>query len=186
VYFARPADERVFYQGDILRNVPVTTLPLQIEILRPDRNPPVCMEADVPDAFGERTELVVAEAYKTNVMILSQTCDIQQRAFVVVAPVQSMTQVTNRDRRRAIMEGKVNHRFWLPAATDLEESYVELTILNSVPKELLRIENRFLSLSDGARHQLTDTLHRFFCRPVYYIPPDTDTGSSSAISGSAP
>jgi len=166
-YYTSPPRPDVFFQGDILQNFPVTILPQEIQIFRRHETPSICPETDLSNAFSAGPEQVVAQAYKTHVIILSQTCDIQQREFVVIAPIQPITQVTNKQRRQGIVEGRVNYRFWLPSSDVLRESFVELTILNSVPKSMLNVHHRILSLSDMARHHLAETLHRFFCRPFF-------------------
>ncbi len=178
MYYVPPPSPNNLYQGDVLGNTPVTIPSSEIQLFRPGNNPAVYSARDLPDAFNSGTELLITEAYKTKVMILSQTCDAQNREFIVIAPIQPMSQVTNPDRRNAIVEGKVNYRFWLPACDVLEESFVELTILNSVPKALVGVENRILTLSDGARHGLTDVLHRFFCRPLFFTPDQLGSSSS--------
>lgn len=167
-YYITPQNPGTLFQGDIIRNFPVTVLPPQLRIFRSGSERQVLPEADVPDAFQEGPEDILAKAHKTDVMVLSQSCDVQQREFVIVAPIQPMNQVTNENRKRAIRDGKVNYRFWLPeAAGTLAESFVELTILNSVPRDTLKAENRVLCLSDAARHHLADILYRLFCRPFY-------------------
>lgn len=171
-YNENPDENR--YQGDIFRNFPIVISPDRLEIARPITPAEVSegimeaelkLESELPDAFSKGTELVLASAYRTNIMIISQSCDIEHREFVAVAPIFPLEQVEGKSRRDAIKSNRVNYRFYLPPAADLVESYVDFTVINSVKRSRLNVANRIASLSDLYRHHLADALHRFFCRP---------------------
>jgi len=172
MYYNENPDEN-FYQGDILRHFPIVILPDQLEIARPittteDKGiieAELRLESELPDAFSKGTELVLASAHRRNVMIISNTCDIDNREFVAVVPIFSLVQVEGKHRRDSIKGNKLNYRFYLPPVGDLVESYADFTIINSVRKDRLDIVNRIASLTDFYRHHLADALHRFFCRP---------------------
>ena len=173
MYYNENPDENL-YQGDILHHFPIVILPDQLEIARPIIPTKVSeglieaelkLESELPDAFSKGTELILASAYSANIMILSQTCDIDHREFVAVAPIFPLEQVEGKSRRDAVKENRVNHRFYLPPVADFVESYVDFTVINSVKRSRLNVANRIASLSDLYRHHLAEALHGFFCRP---------------------
>lgn len=161
------------FQGDILRNVPIIKAPDTIKIARIDQAtegsaPPkyiVSSEDDIANAYQNGSEVVLANGLRTKVILLSQTCDIQNREFVVIAPIFDLDTVKNNNRKTAIKEGKINYRFYLPVSEVMPESYVDFTLLSSVRKEFINVSDRILSLSDSYRPHLVWGLNRYFCRP---------------------
>jgi len=127
MYYNENPDENL-YQGDILRNFPIVILPDQLEIARPTIPAKVSegiieaelkLESELPDAFSKGTEIILASAYRTNIMIISQSCDIELREFVAVAPILPLEQIESKSRRDAIKGNRVNYRFYLPPVADL-------------------------------------------------------------------
>ena len=173
MYIIRPADERL-HQGDIIRDMPVVLVPesgLHIVYEQHSefypRSATIHQASEVPDAFAEGLERVIANAYKSRVIILSQTCDIEHRDLIAIAPLFPLSSVTSADRRRGIMKYKMNYRFYLPSYDNIiDDSYVDFVIINTVKRDLVPIDKRILSLDEHGRSLLIHSLYQYFCRPV--------------------
>ncbi len=140
--------EQPFYQGDILTDSPFFI---------------------IPKDFGKKNKNIHIEEF--TVMILSQTCDIQHRDFIVIAPVITIeklekSRVVNSDQIRSLRQQKTKYWFYLPNDNNFPESYVEFTKIVSIPKKLLDKKKRIKSLSDLGRHWLAYKISDFFGRPI--------------------
>lgn len=169
-YEPRP-DATRFFQGDILENFPVTILPETVKIVRlqeklQDFSIARVYERDkLDDAFINGTEPILAKASLMNIMILSQTCDIQNREFLSLAPVFPMANIESRSKQEAIRKRKVFYRFHLPPEGEFEESFLDITTINSVRRSALILQNRILSLSHFGRSHFTFFIYNYFNRP---------------------
>src|SRR5229473_3623361 len=155
-WYEQQPDLTSFYQGDIVRDVPIIFLPEKISkwfILRPGANSKkhvddvlrgeICKwfeahpEGQLKDAwaYGEKEELVAAKAFRLTAMILTQTCDLEQRGYYQVAPVYPETK-----QKPGVLEqlrkNELNYAFYLPALvpTIPENSYAELAHKCVTPK----------------------------------------------------
>lgn len=141
---------RIFYQGDILKDT-LFFIHKHID--------------------GDKYSLIVK---RITIMILSQTCDIQNRNFINIAPIISLselkkTKTVNNDQIRSLQRQKTKYWFYLPEdqGDGFPESYVELTKITYISKRLLEKRNRIKSLSSLGRHWLTYKLNDFFGRPIF-------------------
>jgi len=168
-------------QGDIFRDFIITTIPKDFLVARGgflDENleegeATLKPSQSIPDLFSSGIELIVTRATKSNVIVISQTCDIQNREFVIIAPVFPLSRIESDKRVRAVKEGKTFYRFFLPQKEGIiEEAFVELTILNSVRRDCLSLERRILSLTHFYRGHFVYHLNRFLCRP--FMPEETN------------
>lgn len=177
------ADSERIFQGDIFKDQIIITIPPNIQILRETESEEFKSFnlEELSDAFEQKEyELTVVHAIKSNIIVLSQTCDIEHREFISIAPVFPLTKIESETKRETIRNHKFNYRFYIAASDILPESYAELTLINSIKKEILTLDKRIFSLSDYARQWLQDTLNRCFCRPfiseekeyIEYIKPD--------------
>lgn len=173
MYEVRPANEPL-HQGDVVADFPV--------VLIPESDPYIVYEqysetypkaatifraTEVAGAFEKGLEPIIANAYQSMVMVLSHTCDIEHREFIAVAPLFTLSSVSSAERRRSIINYKVNYRFYLPRYKHLiEDSYVDFVIINTVKPYLVPVNKRILSLDEHGRSLLVDSLYRYFCRPV--------------------
>ncbi len=161
--------DATFFQGDILRDVALFRAPEKLLLARQvgacERLVELVPIETVPDAFVQGLENILVPTFRTTAMILSQTCDIEHRDFILIAPIFPLSQIEQQTRREAIMKDKVNYRFYLPSIDALPESFVDLQIINTILKEHLSLDQRMASLSDRGRHMLAEKIHRFFCRP---------------------
>jgi hypothetical protein len=184
-------DQTAFYQGDIIRDVPIIFLPDKISkwfILRPGANSKkhvddvlrgdICKwfestpAGQLKDAWqhGNSEEYVAAKASLVNVMILTQTCDLEHRSYYQIAPVypesnQKESALPN------LRENNINYAFYLPAKAPYipENSYADLSHNCVVPKSYFpknsvaeRLAER---LTNGARAALQAHMAHCFGRP---------------------
>ncbi len=106
-------------------------------------------------------------------MILSQSCDAQRRENIVLAPIFSFTELSNKgiktDTLSSIKLRKTNYWFYLPALEGVvEDSVVDLQQIRSFPRETIESLKRtkIISLSDWGRHHLAWAIVNFFGRPT--------------------
>ncbi len=163
-YYNNDPDRAHLYQGDVLKDYPIVILPDKTHY-------------EVNEFTG--TSTIQVKRFITNILIISQTCDIGNRELVAICPVfpisrmlqdhdfvqlqgqQSTTQI------ESLRKAKIYYRFWLPEITgSLEESYADFVIINTVDRGVLDIARRIASLSERYRSHLGEALHRYFCRPV--------------------
>ncbi len=169
-YYSDNPNPNTLFQGDIFPNVSILFAREKIEIFRPSTGK-ICSKisikemSEIQDAFNNGIEIVLADAHITTIMIISQTCDIANRDFIHISPIFPLTRIETENRKKSIMQGKTNYRFYLPMVNSLEESYVDFPIINSIKKENINIEKRIASLSDHYRHHLDYHLSDFFSRP---------------------
>lgn len=145
--YAQIEESHSFYQGDILRDTPFFI---------------------IPKSFTE-TENGILQQNET-VMILSQTCDIERRDFLIVARVISVNFLkkdigVGDNYHESLKKRKVKYYFYLPADNDFEESCVDFGQIIYIPKKALNKSNRIKSLSDIGRHWLAYQLTDYFGRP---------------------
>jgi hypothetical protein len=185
-------DHSSFYQGDVVRNVPVLFLPDNISkwlLLRPDPRSTkyhvdevlggqICRwleaftEAHLSDAWqhGKREELVAAKARLMDVVILTQSCDIVQRSYYQIAPLypESVQKDTAIPRLR---ENQLNYTFFLPALAPHipENSYADLSQTTFIPKAYFPknkvAEILSARLTEDARTLLQEQVAYYFGRP---------------------
>lgn len=132
----------LLYQGDLVKNFPF-------------------LFVDAVEGRKEAAETVI---------LLSQSCDLQRRERVIIAPVFSFERMNLAEGKKSSIRGRqYNYWFYLPKFGDvLEESIVDFQMLTHVPRA--SVENykheRILSFSDWGRHHLAWSLSDYFGRPV--------------------
>ncbi len=166
-------ESSLLFQGDLISDFPVITIPnteLDLLFAKNDTYPydaEVHKSNEIQDAFKNGLEKVVVDAYKSSVIILSQTCDIQNRELVVISPIFPLTNETSASKRKSIVQYRVNYRFFLPSKPDLiNDSFADFNIIYTVKRDSIDINKRFLSLDSQGISLLIDNLYRYFCRPV--------------------
>jgi len=135
-------DRTTFFQGDIVKNFPFL----------------------VVDQEGNQLSV------KKDIMLLSQTCDIQQRSQIIIAPIDPLEWVeSNETKRQTIRARRTNYWFYLPQMdTVIQDSVVDLQMISYIPKQLVspHLSSKVLSLSDWGRHHLAWALSTYFGRPI--------------------
>ncbi|MBV9888864.1 MAG: hypothetical protein JO119_20160 [Acidobacteria bacterium] len=187
-YDAEP-DLTSFYQGDIIRDVPIIFLPDKISkwlLLRPDPKSKkhiddvlggeICKwfesfpEGQLADKwqYGEREEFVAAKALMINVMVLTQTCDLENRSYYQIAPIYPEARQKKIENLR---NNDLTYAFFLPATAPYitENSYVELSHTCVAPKAYFPkngVSQRLAArLSNEARTALQEKIAEYFGRP---------------------
>ncbi len=180
-----------FYQGDIVRDVPVIFLPDKISkwfLLRPDpagkKLVDDVLRGDIPKWFESRPEGQVADAWQhekreeyvaakgrlTNVMIVTQSCDIEQRNYYQIASIYQETEQKESALER-LKENDLYYTFYLPAfAPHIPvNSYADLSHITLAPKAYFprnTVEARLgARLTELARTALQKQLADYFGRP---------------------
>jgi hypothetical protein len=143
------------YQGDILADV-VILVPPPVDrgmyLLRPSSPVTVAdaLAGKVPKAFLPRAEnnltdawegayeFVLAKAKRGPAQIVTQTCDLDHRSVVHVAPVYPLTQFPEAAKRDSVRAGDVGYLHPLPGDDSFTESYADLSQVTWVPKAAIR------------------------------------------------
>jgi hypothetical protein len=191
-----------FYQGDVIRDVPVIFLPDKMSqwlLLRPDpRSKKVLddiMGGEICSWFetfpegllqdrwqhGDRQEFVAAKARLTSVQIVTQSCDLSNRSYYQIAPIYAES---NQRKIDDLRENNLNYTFFLPAFSPgiPENSYADLSQITMVPKRYFpkntvreKLAARLTSL---AITKLQEQVAYYFGRPFGFSSKDTVKTSS--------
>jgi len=177
-------DPAGFFQGDILESVPVVLMPPagsgKWVLLRPSL--PVTLEqalagntpklfrpfvaGTAPEEWMTPDELVLAKATKRAIMVITQTCDLERRNFVQVAPVYGVRSLSE-SKQASVERNEVNYLFYLPIAEPGigEESFADLSQIISVHNSYIREAKLAKRLSNEGRARLQTHLAKFHGRP---------------------
>jgi hypothetical protein len=209
-WYEEDLDLTAFYQGDIIRDVPIIFLPERISkwfILRPGANSKkhvddvlrgeICKwfesapAGQLKDAwqYGEKEELVAAKAFMVNVIILTQTCDLERRNYYQIAPVYPETK-QKQSALEQLRENGINYNFYLPAKSPYitENSYADLSHSCAVPKAYFprnSVSDRIAArLTNHARTELQAQVANCFGRPFGFSAKDRAlvTGEYACVS----
>lgn len=161
-------DRATLYQGDIISNFPFYLL---------DSGQPIKKNKAGRFELGEDDKkdraLFAVEARKQNVMILSQTCDLQRRKNVMICPIYNLKEyikdnAINKDTASSIRERKIYYMFYLPQYKEFPESLADLQTIIYVPRTKVEecAQQTIVRLSDLGRHHLSWSLTAFFGRPA--------------------
>jgi hypothetical protein len=129
---------------------------------------PIRLSQGGTDVFRQsRQQLVVAFAEQTNVMLLSQTCDIVQpgKEMVVLAPVRQLTELPEQQRGNC-RSNRLPWAFFLPEEGSFPECFTDLRLIVSVDKRLLTGCRKTRSLTPSLATKLTQVLAAWFTRPA--------------------
>jgi|SRR5581483_7442328 len=181
-----PIDTNNPFQGDILASFPFIALPQGEEpkIVRTDPTGNLIIRdlSETHNPYQNGKELLVVNSFVTKAIIISQTCDAQRRDYVHVCPVFPISSInaqateSNWDTNRLanyiadIRNNKKNYFFHLPEAIlndeRMEESYIDLQVVNILPRLNLGQYVRVVTLTDLGRHRLAYKLLNFYGRPI--------------------
>jgi hypothetical protein len=125
----------------------------------------------IVDEGADAGDLVIAsQVYPF--MAVSQTCDLQRKEFVSIAPIYELTSIGGNGRQASVRSHKVTNCFYLYPNDHFEESYVDFSKITSIPLNRLQGVERIVSLDLRAQHYLADRLKQQFGRPVQPPPPN--------------
>jgi len=174
LYYEEPPIPDLYFQGDVLNEVFFPSAVSGSSILQTRNIPLSTISTPLISS-----EIVALEIHQEKGIIISQSCDVQRQDrgdLVLVSPVRKLadfytllTQVKGVNSAESfitqVRDNKINYYFYLPACSQFEESYVDLTTITSINKSLLNINNRVVSLSAYARHWFQHSLSTYLGRP---------------------
>jgi len=185
-YDSSPLEQNQLYQGEILANVPILTTPKPTSgwtLLRTRSGRRVDEALEHGNLGGlvnvlnsnqsreqwyadGRGDFAMALLDKRPVLVLSQTCDVQNKDFIQVAPIHPADSEEQLERLKA---DRIYSAFWLKPHTPQipQDSYADLERLQAVHKTYLRRiqpEHHF-RLSPARTRLLQRTITRYFGRP---------------------
>jgi len=203
-------DVTSFYQGDVIRDVPLIFLPDKVSkwfVLRPGLNSKkhidailggeICKwfeatpEGQLKDAWqhGQKEEFVAARAIRVDGIILTQTCDIENRGYYQVAPVYPETK-QKESALAPLRENEIGSAFYLPAVAPhiVENSYADLSHTCVIPKAYFPkngvIQMLSARLTNLATAKLQVHIANYFGRPFGFSARDkaSVTGEYACVS----
>ena len=185
-YDSSPLEQNQLYQGEILANVPILTTPKPTSgwtLLRTRSGRRVDEALEHGNLGGlvnvlnsnqsreqwyadGRGDFAMALLDKRPVLVLSQTCDVQNKDFIQIAPIYPVDSEEELERLKA---DRIYSAFWLKPHTPQipQDSYADLERLQAVHKTYLRRiqpEHHF-RLSPARTRLLQRTITRYFGRP---------------------
>ena len=120
-----------------------------------------------PKAFNPNLDETVAKLQLTKAIVLTHSCEMDNspKATLTLGLIRPMRTYPE-EGQDAIREGRNVRLLYLPAndAPELEESYVDLSRLTSLRRNVLPEENRVLSASDQLLKALYMGLMKYFTR----------------------
>jgi hypothetical protein len=169
-WYDQQPDLTLYYQGDVIRDIPFPTFPPTLPVSREEAWPilrPMELKGrtveqamsqlpnklvgraarDVPGvwtlAYGEWAAVNIKNQ---NVMIVSRSCalDNPARKQCLIAPVRAVAtlpqQERGEDKLRTLRENEIPHYFYLPEKENLPESYVDLLMLTPIHRTFFPAE----------------------------------------------
>lgn len=171
-------------QGDVLEGVPVVFGPPKNKrwtLLRPLPKGSPIEEAEsglprqfrgdadwkFPTAWNKPEELVLARAWVGRIMIVSQSCDIDWRKHIQVAPVREAEPDFAGESLSKVMENAYGYLFALPAdLPDFPASYADLSRITSADASYFRPDCLIKRLSSRGMIELQASLTDFYARAI--------------------
>jgi hypothetical protein len=167
-------DKSIFLQGDIITGFPFLNL---------NRDENIFLEKtdEIGEQFKkaaspiENQNIVAINSKKSDIIIISHSCDIEQRNIILIAPVYRLADLlaegTIKESQLVSLkkDRRINYMFYMPAYTEnFQESVALLNSIHYVSKTMLNDfkENKIISLSDWGRHHLGWALANMFARPI--------------------
>jgi hypothetical protein len=182
-YDAAPLEPHLLYQGEILIDVPLLVMPKdsrwQLLRTRSGRRFEEALEngnlggkVEVLDSNRSEIEwyanpdgdFAAGRLSKRPVLVLSQTCDVQTKDYIQVAPIYT----TPKEDSERIKSGQLYSAFYLEEyLPHLPESFADLERMQAVHKSYIRrpVPEIHFRLKDSHSRQLQRFLTRYFGRP---------------------
>jgi len=187
-YTATPPN--TLMQGDIIEKYPLSYIPKIEEyiFIRDNNGSPIILKNSQEGINQYNNELqeeqIVVNSKLNNIILLSQTCDLQRKKTVIIAPILDLDFLEKSLKENEPNEQKVKNKlnslkarkfedqmipyFYLPTISSFPDRYIDFNLIQSVPIENIKIDNRILSFSDKGRHWLAYKLNAFFGRPIEF------------------
>ena len=145
-FYDKNPDISARYQGDILDGVPVLAAPGEggsLVLLRPPAGealkdvltskalPRLLLprpEGNLTDSWTLGTEFILTTAERRRVMVVTQTCDIDNRTATQIVPVYPVSSLRGDERRFASLRAQeIGYLFHLPQDGNFDESFADLS-----------------------------------------------------------
>ena len=184
-YDAAPLEPHLLYQGEILVDVPILAMPKPSRwlLLRTKSGKPVDEALQggnlggtvkVLDSNqskeqwygGSNGDFTLARLSKNPVVVLSQTCDVQTKQFIQVAPI--FPAEGGSDHLARLRDGKILSAFWLKEhVPQLPEGYADLELVQAVHQSYVKrlLPQQHFRLSHERARELQRFLTRYYGRP---------------------
>jgi hypothetical protein len=184
-YDAAPLEPHLLYQGEILVDVPILSMPQPSRwLLLRTRSGKMVDEALAHGNLGGLVKVldsnqskekwysatdgdfVMAQLSKRPGLVLSQTCDIQTKQFVQTAPIFPAEGTD--DHIKKLRKGEILSAFWLEAhQPHFPESYADLELIQAVHNSYVKglEQKQHFRLSGLNVRALQRAITRFFGRP---------------------
>jgi hypothetical protein len=180
-YDAAPLEPHLLYQGEILIDVPLLVMPKdsrwQLLRTRSGRRFEDALEhgnlggkVEVLDSNRSAIEWyanpdgdwAAGRLSKRPVLVLSQTCDVQTKDYIQVAPIYPVP----REDLERVKNGALYSVFYLqPHAPEFGDSFADLEKMQAVHKSYIRRPILHFRLTDYRVRELQRFLTRYFGRP---------------------
>jgi len=160
----------IFYQGDVVKDFPFFIFDNFSFVEKTDNN----LYKKSENTKLEEESLILAKAKIGNIIILSQTCDIQQRENVIIAPIYPIKPfedngILTNGQSGLIKKRRIAYWFYMPKLEGvIEDSLVDFQTIIYIPTKFLNDfkNNKILTMSDWGRHHLGWGLSNYFGRPI--------------------
>lgn len=184
-YDAAPLEPHLLYQGEILADVPFLNMPKDARwLLLRTRSGKMVNEALQGGSLGGVVKVLdsnqskeqwyngtdgdfaMARLSKRPVLVLSQTCDVQTKQFIQIAPI--FTAEGTSEHLARLRQGKILSAFWLKAhAPHLSESYADLELIQAAHRSYLNrlLPTQHFRLTHARTRDLQRFVTRYFGRP---------------------
>ena len=184
-YDAAPLEPHLLYQGEILVDTPFLSMPKDSRwLLLRTRSGKMVNEAlqsgslggvvKVLDSNQSKEEwynatdgdFVMARLSKGPVLVLNQTCDIQTKQFVQIAPIFAAEGTS--DHVAKLRQGQIQSAFWLKAhPPHISESYADLELIQAVHRSYVNriLPSQHFRLTHMHTRELQRFITRYFGRP---------------------
>lgn len=178
-YDAAPLEPHLLYQGEILIDVPILTMPKQTRWLllksKPDQRVEPGNWVKVLDSnqtkeqwdASNHGDFAVALLDKNPVLVLNQTCSVQSNDHLQVAPIFP-AEAENEDLEK-LKNGEIFSAFWLKQHPPeiMKDSYADLELMQAVHKSYIRRirQQQHFRLNSERTRMLEGALTRYFGRP---------------------
>lgn len=163
----------ILYQGDVLKDFPFFIFQDSFRGLKQAERRGV-FELKERETFESGEAILAISSRLNRVIILSQTCDVQERENIIIAPIYSIklfedSGILKDGKAGLIRKRMINYWFYLPNLEGvLEDSFADFQTMYYVPRKILENHKRskLLTLSDWGRHHLGWALSSYFGRPI--------------------
>lgn len=165
----------ILYQGDVLKDFPFFIFKEKLRTLKNLKKINTYEVVEIEkDTFSGGEAIMAINAKLNNIIILSQSCDIQERENIIIAPVYPIKlfeddgTLTN-GKAGLIKKRRINYWFYLPKLEKvIEDSLVDFQTIHYIPRAFLEKhkKNKIITMSDWGRHHLGWALSNYFGRPI--------------------